>query len=192
MSGEQLVRPTATSYVSRADFRRAFRHVPGPVAVVLVRCGNGAISGITCTSATSLSASPPMVVLSVDAKTSFAEEVRGTRRYSVNYLAADRAEWARAFAVGGASLESLVHVIGQGRSGIPKLSSGTTAVLECELVDALVGGDHWILTGSIIRARTQTDAPALMYLDGEYGQFRPDAKSDGAAPDLSAGPGNGR
>lgn len=158
--------------VGRADFQRAFRQVPGAVAVVLVRTVSGVVRGITCTSATSLSGSPPMAVFAVDVKTLFADELRLARRYSINYLASDRAEWARAFARGGASLDSLAYVIGSGRSSAPTLSSGTTAVLECEVADIFPGGDHWIVTGTITHARSQADAPALIYQGGRYGVFQ--------------------
>lgn len=167
MTAEQV----ANVLVSRAEFTRAFRRVPGPVAVVLVRTVDGPVRGITCTSATALSGSPPMAVFSVDARTAFAEEVRAAGRYSINYLAADRDRWARAFARGGAALDALVPVIRDGRSGAPTLATGTAVVLECEVADVLPGGDHWIVTGRITRARTQPDAPALVYEAGRYGAF---------------------
>lgn len=161
--------PAAGELVARAEFARAFRQVPGPVAVILVRTGGGPVRGITCTSASSLSGAPPMAVFSVDAKTAVAEQIRLARRYSINYLASDRADWARAFAAGDASLERLASVIRDGRSAVPTLASGTTAVLECELADILPGGDHWIVTGRITHARTQSDAPALVHAAGRYG-----------------------
>jgi flavin reductase (DIM6/NTAB) family NADH-FMN oxidoreductase RutF len=157
--------------VSRAEFARAFRRVPGPVAVVLVRTAAGPVRGITCTSAAALSGSPPMAVFSVDAKTAFAEEIRRAGRYSINYLAADRDGWAAAFARGDASLDALVPVIRDGRGGTPTLATGTAVVLECEVADVLPGGDHWIVTGRIAHARTQSDAPALVYEAGRYGGF---------------------
>lgn len=166
-----MAEQAAGRLVARAEFARAFRRVPGPVAVVLVRTVDGPVRGITCTSATALSGSPPMAVFSVDAKTSFAEEVRRAGRYSINYLAADRDGWAAAFSRGGAALDALVPVIRDGRGGAPTLATGTTVVLECEVADVLPGGDHWIVTGRITHSRTQSDAPALVYEAGRYGGF---------------------
>lgn len=166
-----MAEQAAGRLVSRAEFARAFRRVPGPVAVVLVRTVDGPVRGITCTSATALSGSPPMAVFSVDAKTAFAEEVRRAGLCSINYLAADRDGWATAFARGDASLDALVPVIRDGRGGAPTLATGTAVVLECEVADVLPGGDHWIVTGRIAHARTQPDAPALVYEAGRYGRF---------------------
>jgi flavin reductase (DIM6/NTAB) family NADH-FMN oxidoreductase RutF len=157
--------------VSRAEFQRAFRRVPGPVAIVLVPTDDGGVRGVTCTSATSLSGSPPMAVFSVDDKTRFAEAVRAAGRFSINFLAADRAAWARAFARGGVSLDALAHVIGTGRTSAPTLASGTTAVFECLLDEIFPGGDHSIVTGTVAHSRCQPDAPALLYYAGTYGSF---------------------
>lgn len=157
--------------VSLAEFARTFRRVPGPVAVVLTRTADGPVRGITCTSAASLSGSPPMMVFSVDVKTAFADEVRLSRRYSVNFLASDRHAWARAFSVGGAALDALVPVLRDGRGGAPTLATGTAAVLECDVVDIVPGGDHWIVTGRITDTRVQTDAAPLLYLGGRFGEF---------------------
>jgi flavin reductase (DIM6/NTAB) family NADH-FMN oxidoreductase RutF len=171
MDGETAVTPRPATTASRAQFQQAFRQVPGPVAVVLATVPGGAVRGITCTSATSLSGGPPMATFSVDVKTRFADAVREAGRFSINYLAADRADWARAFARGGASLAALAHIVGSGRSSVPTLSSGTCAVLECRLADVVPGGDHWIVTGTVAHARRQSDAPALLYAGGRYGSF---------------------
>lgn len=157
---------------TRQEFARSFRHVPEPVAIVLVRTTAGTVRGITCTSVTSLSGEPPMALFTLDTKTALAEEIRAVRRYSINVLAADRAGWARAFSAGDASLDALVPVIRDGRSSAPVLASGTTAVLECEVADVFPGGDHWIVTGRITHTRTQSDAPALLYVGGRYGSFQ--------------------
>jgi len=164
---------TPQQHIGVAEFARAFRHVPGAVAVVLARTATGLVRGLTCTSATSLSAAPPMALFSADAKTRFADEVRLSKQYSINFLASGFEDWARAFALGGQSLDSLVHAIHPGRSGAPTLATGTTAVLECHLEEIFPGGDHWIVTGRILHARSQSDAPALVYRAGVYGGFAP-------------------
>jgi len=172
MTGEAVTHGPRTT-VSRVQFQQVFRQVPGPVAIVLAPTPAGTVSGITCTSATSLSADPPMAVFSVDVKTRFADTVRAAGRFSINFLAADRAEWARAFSRGGASLAALAHAVGAGRSAVPTLSSGTCAVLECRLADIAPGGDHCTVTGEIVHARFQSDVPALLYAAGRYGSFTP-------------------
>lgn len=168
---------TAGRVVGRQDFARAFRLVPAAVSVVLARSESGVVRGITCTSVSSLSATPPMALFSVDHKTRFADDVRSARHYSINILAADREEWARAFSRGGRSLDDLAHAIHAGRGPAPVLAAGTAVVLECVLEGVYPGGDHSIVTGRITHLRVQSDAPVLQYRSGEYGHFAPDERS---------------
>ena len=163
--------------VGRQDFARAFRVVPAAVSVVLARTESGLVRGITCTSVSSLSGVPPMALFSVDRKTRFADELRSAGHYSINILAADRPDWARAFARGGQSLDDLAHAIQTGRGPVPTLASGTAAVLECEVAGIYPGGDHEVVTGRITHLRVQSDAPVLQYRNGEYGVFCAEARS---------------
>lgn len=154
-------------------FRHAFRRVPAPVAIVLVHGEAGGVLGITCTSAASLSGDPPMALVCVDDKTGVERAIRTAGRFSVNFLAADRAEWAGMFSARGRDLGALSGVVGTGRSPVPVLRTGTTAVLECGVAAIHDGGDHWIVCGLVSHARSQSDAEPLVYLDGRYGTFSP-------------------
>jgi flavin reductase (DIM6/NTAB) family NADH-FMN oxidoreductase RutF len=174
MTDTERLTPAGPGRVAEgARFRHAFRQVPAPVAIVLVHGEHGGVVGITCTSATSLSADPPMLVFCVDDKTGVERAIRAAGRFSVNFLAADRAEWARAFSSRGRSLDALAAVVGPGRTLVPTLRTGTTAVLECGVGAIHRGGDHWIVCGPVAHARFQSDAEPLVYLDGRYGTFSP-------------------
>ncbi|RAJ56576.1 flavin reductase (DIM6/NTAB) family NADH-FMN oxidoreductase RutF [Streptomyces sp. Amel2xB2] len=157
--------------VEHTLFRSAFRQVASPVAVLLARTGRGGTRGITCTSAVSLSGRPPMLLVAVDDKTGMTATVRETGRFSVNFLAADRAAWAHAFSSRDQDLGELASVIVPGRTPVPTLAAGTSAVLECRTADVHRGGDHWILCGTVVHARFQADTEPLLYLGGSYGTF---------------------
>ncbi|NLU72692.1 flavin reductase family protein [Streptomyces sp. HNM0575] len=159
--------------VEHGLFRHAFRQVASPVAVLLARTGQGGTRGITCTSVVSLSGRPPMLLVTVDDKTGMTRTVREAGRFSVNFLAADRAAWARAFSTRDQDLGALAPVIVPGRTPVPTLAAGTSAVLECRTADVHRGGDHWILCGTVVHARFQADAEPLLYLAGRYGRFQP-------------------
>lgn len=157
--------------VEPGRFRRAFGQVPAAVAVLLASEPDGAVRGITCTSAGSLSVDPPMAVVCVDDRTGLARIVAATGRFSINYLAGDRAWLARAFASAGRSLDGLGVTVVAGRTGVPVLASGTTAVVECALDACHRGGDHWVLHGLVRHARYQHDTEPLLYHAGRYGTF---------------------
>lgn len=164
--------PIQDRSVEPVRFRHAFRQVPAPVSVVLVQTAEAGVLGITCTSAISLSADPPMVLVAVDHKTGIAPQIKAAGRFSVNYLAADRAAWARAFSSRGRDMATLAHVIVPGRTPVPTLATGTAAVLECGLTAVHSGGDHSMLTANVLEARFQADAEPLLYQAGRYGTFR--------------------
>lgn len=179
----RLAAATAERPVEAIRFRRAFRQVPAPVAVVLVGAGRtgggadgadgGGVVGITCTSASSLSGDPPMALVCVDHKTGVHQAIQRAGRFSVNFLAAGRAELARAFSTRGRNLDALAGIVGTGRSRVPILRTGTTCVLECGLEAIHRGGDHWIVCGLVSHARFQADTEPLIYLGGGYGGFAP-------------------
>ncbi|QOC91852.1 flavin reductase family protein [Micromonospora craniellae] len=160
--------------VDTARFRAAYRQVPAPVAILLVPGGPAGVTGLTCTSATSLSGRPPMAMVAVDHKTHLAPLAEDTGQFSINYLAADRATWAQAFATRSRHLDDLAAAVVAGHTRVPTLATGTTAVLECRTTAVHHGGDHWILCGEVLHARAQTDAKPLLYLGGRYGTFHHD------------------
>lgn len=192
MSTDIETATTATdSMVEATRFRQAFRQVPAPVAVLLVRTAQGGVTGITCTSAGSLSGEPPMAMVAVDDKTGITPLIEQAGRFSINYLAADRAGWARAFSSRGSELSALASVLVPGRTPVPTFASGTTAVLECRAADIHRGGDHWIVSGNVLHARFQSDVEPLVYLGGRYGTVALDRAGQGEAKDrLSLAEGN--
>ncbi|WP_199434799.1 flavin reductase family protein [Qaidamihabitans albus] len=162
-------------------FRQVFRQIPAPVAVLLVATEQGGVTGITCTSASSLSGEPPMVMVAVDDKTGVAGLVEGAGRFSLNFLAADRERWARAFSSRGSELSALASVLVPGRTPVSTFATGTTAVLECRTADLQRGGDHWIVCGTVLHARFQSDVEPLVYLGGRYGTVAFDRAGQGEA-----------
>lgn len=166
--------PVPTTLVGPERFRYSLRQVPAAVSVVLTRSAAGAIRGVTCTSATSVSADPPMALVCVGARTGVADLVREDGWFSINVLAADRSAIARAFTVGGNAIDPDAVRVGPGRSGVPVLITGTVCVLECQLAAVHPGGDHWVLHGTVRHARFQADVHPLCYCRGTYGRFVPD------------------
>lgn len=169
MSGTGIATTVAKRPVEGIRFQRAFRQVPAPVAILLVRTGQGRITGITCTSAGSLSGNPPMAMVAIDDKTGVVTLLEEAGFFSLNYLAADRAQWAQEFASRGSGLSALAGQLVSGRLPVTTLAAGTTSVLECSVASIYRGGDHRIVCGNVLHARFQSDAKPLVYHAGSYG-----------------------
>lgn len=84
----------------------------------------------------------------------------------MNVLATGGEAHARAFATTAPHAEKWQGVPSDERSGVPLLRDALVWVV-CELRDLLDGGDHTIVTGSVVELGRNEGEP-LIFADGEY------------------------
>jgi flavin reductase (DIM6/NTAB) family NADH-FMN oxidoreductase RutF len=162
---------TAEPRIDGRLFREAFARVAGSVAVVLAGTPGQDVRAVTCTSAVPVSAEPPMALACLARALGITQLIRETARFSVNFLAGDRAATADAFAGRRPAPAAPHSVVVAGRTGVPTLCTGTVVVLECGLVAVHPGGDHEIVVGEIRHARVQHDAHILLHGERRYGRL---------------------
>jgi flavin reductase (DIM6/NTAB) family NADH-FMN oxidoreductase RutF len=122
----------------RSEFLEAMATVAD--GVVLVTCSvDGRAWGVTATSFASVSADPPTVVVSLRTSSTAARAIASSRRYGVVVLGAEHEELARASSVPGAAK------FVDGLDDAP-------ARLECDVVRAVVVGDHTVFFGRVAAA----------------------------------------
>jgi flavin reductase (DIM6/NTAB) family NADH-FMN oxidoreductase RutF len=157
--------PEGGAAIGPEAFRTAIGYLPTGVTVVTALGAEGP-SGLTANAVSSLSLDPPLMLACLDrgSRTLRAVEVAG--RFGVNVLAADQSALARAFATKREMHEKWEGVGWAERSGVPALD-GTVVWVACELRDVLAGGDHVIVTGSVLQAAA-TDADPLVFFRGDY------------------------
>lgn len=146
-------------------FLEAMARVPAAVAVVTSIDEEGA-HGTTVTAFTSLSVSPPMVLVSLDNKSTLLDIIRRTGRFGLNVLSTDQASLANIFATKGrgkfAGIEwALDH-------GVPRIP-GTTGWLACELAGLVPGGDHQIALGNVLNVEPGSTEHSLTYQSRSFG-----------------------
>jgi flavin reductase (DIM6/NTAB) family NADH-FMN oxidoreductase RutF len=150
--------------VDNATFRQVMANVVTPVTVVTA-CDGAVPHGTTVSAFTSLSMTPPMVLVSLDLGSDLLEMVRRTGRFGVNVLGADSAAHALAFARKGRDkFDGRPWAM---RDRVPQLA-GAAAWLSCAVQDLLEGGDHLIVTGLVREAENFPVAP-LTYHDRRFG-----------------------
>jgi flavin reductase (DIM6/NTAB) family NADH-FMN oxidoreductase RutF len=138
-----------------------------PTAVTVVTAlGQDGPSGATANSVTSLSLEPPMMLACLDRGSRTLASVRAAGTFAVNVLAADQAELARRFSSKDAEPSKWEGVEWTDRQGSPKIAR-TLVWLRCELRDLIDGGDHLIVTGSVLEVETEERGPLLFY-GGRY------------------------
>lgn len=139
--------------------------VPTPVTVVTAP-GAEAPAGATANAVASLSLAPPLMLVCLERSSRTLEAVRAAGRFAVNVLGADGAEQARVFASQAPHAEKWRGVEWRDRAGLPVLDEALVWVA-CELRDVLDGGDHVIVTGSVLALGAREGDP-LLFHEGAY------------------------
>ncbi|OLS60710.1 p-hydroxyphenylacetate 3-hydroxylase reductase component [Pseudomonas putida] len=160
---------TAAAFDSRA-FRRALGNFATGVTVVTADDGRGNKVGVTANSFNSVSLDPPLILWSLDKRSSSLATFDAASHFAVNILAADQIDLSNNFAkprddrFGG-----IAHQAGAG--GAPILSD-CSANFQCEKYQMVDGGDHWIMIGKVVAFEDCGRSP-LLYHQGAYSMVLP-------------------
>jgi flavin reductase (DIM6/NTAB) family NADH-FMN oxidoreductase RutF len=155
----------AGDLVSSEEFRNALSAYATGVTVVTA-VGPQGPSGATANAVTSLSLDPPMMLACLDRGSRTLTSVRAQGRFGVSALAAGQAELARRFSAKDPAPDKWTGVEWSERQGLPRLE-GALVWVACELRDLIDGGDHLILTGSVLEAEAGEGKP-LLFHRGDY------------------------
>lgn len=154
--------------ISSAAFREALAHFASGVTVVTARGDAGAV-GFTATGFTSVSLTPPLVLVCVGKRASVHDVVVGAARFGVSILSEGQRWIAEQFARSG-----------QDRfAGVPLREDGAPLVadavvqLECRPHARHDAGDHTILVGEVLAAHVAAATP-LVHHFRRYGSFTAD------------------
>jgi flavin reductase (DIM6/NTAB) family NADH-FMN oxidoreductase RutF len=131
------------------EFRQVLGTFPTGVAIVTALL-DGAPTGMTIQSFSSLSLDPPMVLLCPAHSSTSWPKIAAARELVVNVLADDQGELARQFARTGTDKFAGVSWEPAPTTGAP-IVAGSLAWIECELGETFPGGDHLI---AVCRVRT--------------------------------------
>lgn len=153
--------------VNPESFRQAMSRFASGVTVVTAKTHGGAPVGVTVSAFSSLSLTPPLILVCLDNATANLAAYSEGPGFCVNILAAGQEDASNAFAFPGPvpPFERIDNVLGA--LNIPILT-GTVATLECTRFAVHPGGDHQILIGQVEHAAWRTDVAPLLYAAGGY------------------------
>ena len=142
---------------------------PTGVAVVTALDGGGHARGLKCNALCSVSADPPLMLVSVDRTSTTLPAIRRSGRFAVNYLAAGREEIARLFA--SKEPDKFSEVPWQpAPGGMPWLHQDAIALAECDIEQEIDAGDHVIFIGRVTGGQPPApESRPLLYYRREYG-----------------------
>ncbi len=156
-----------TTGLDQARFREVLGHFATGVTIVTA-LEEGLPVGFSCQSFSALSLDPPMVVLAPARASTSWPRIRAAGAFCVNILGEHQEAVCRAFAISGGDKFSGVGWR-PGITGAPVID-GSLAVVECELGEIFEGGDHEIVTGSVVALDVGEGGPLLFYRGG-FGRF---------------------
>ncbi len=151
-----------------ATYRSTLGRFASGITIITARDAEGRDVGMTVSAFSSLSLTPPLVLICIDNAASVAPVLEHCETFAVNILADDQEELSRRFAK--RELNRFEGVpIARGELGVALLD-GALANLECRVSARQPGGDHTILIGEVKAANLREGHP-LLYYRGGYGRL---------------------
>jgi flavin reductase (DIM6/NTAB) family NADH-FMN oxidoreductase RutF len=154
------------SYLDPIAFRRALGQFATGVAVITAKAADGRAIGMTMSSFNSVSMDPPLVLFSIDRRSSSLQAMTEARGYAVNILGRDQEHLSNAFSRSLNDKWSAVeHTLGHEAA---PLLAGALAHFECAPYAHYDGGDHVIFVGRVVRFTSATASEPLIFFRGAY------------------------
>jgi len=156
------------SEVHPDDFKGALGSWASGVTVVTTR-HEGMVYGITVSSFSSLSLDPTLVLVCLQNSNKLAQMVQASRKFAISILADGQRDVAAWFSKSGRDAVPSFEEFGtiEWHTGSP-IIAGSVAHLDCELHEAIVGGDHTIAVGSVVGAAFAPSLKPLVYFRRDY------------------------
>ncbi|WP_339503593.1 p-hydroxyphenylacetate 3-hydroxylase reductase component [Pseudomonas silesiensis] len=164
-------------------FRRALGNFATGVTVVTAATASGRKVGVTANSFNSVSLDPPLVLWSIDKRSSSHEAFDEASHFAVNVLAADQIDLSNNFARPKDDRFAGIEY-DPGEGGAPVFAD-CSARFHCEKFQQVDGGDHWIMIGKVVAFDDFGRSP-LLYHQGAYSMVLPHTRmtrrEEGQAP----------
>jgi len=158
------------STLDAGRLRRALGTFATGVTIITTRDEHGIDRGLTANSFSSVSLDPPLVLWSLDRRSSSLPAFMAAECFAVHVLADSQVPLSNRFA--GKSEDRFAGLeITRGRQGIPLLG-GCASRFECRARDRHEGGDHWIFIGEVENFQNFERAP-LLFHGGRYEALQP-------------------
>lgn len=160
------------------QFRGVMRRLAGGVSIITAGRDED-ITGMTVTSLTSLSASPPRLLVSVNRQASSFAPIERHRVFGVNILGSEQQELASRFSNGRLKGAQRYEGVSwrAGASGVPLLGH-SLATVECQVEEIIERHSHGIIVGSILSFELSPQLSGLVYWNGQYIEITHDVDLD--------------
>lgn len=150
-------------------FKAAMRHLVGGVSIVTLASGE-LRGGLTATSMTSLSDSPPSLIVCINQSSSSLRLLRETGRFAVSVLGHGHKAIADRFAGRDGSPRSERFALGEwiGKPGCPPVLADALASFECAVDETIDRFSHTVVIARVTESRAVGGDGALVYWRAAY------------------------
>ncbi|MDT8405831.1 MAG: flavin reductase family protein [Methylococcales bacterium] len=153
--------------VNADQFKAGLRLWASGVTVITTHAEGQEPKGMTATSFTSVSLAPPQILVCLQQAADTAQAVHANQAFAVNILTQQQDTVSNLFAGGAGQSDRFAQVPWHsGTLGQPVLTE-SLATLECNVVDMVKAGTHWVVIGEV-QAIQQGDDQPLLYYCGSY------------------------
>lgn len=168
MSGDGRDTPIS---MEAAEFRRILGHLAAGVSVVSAVDPDGSPRGLTANAVTSVSLTPPLVLVCVDRTADTHDCIDRAGAFAVSVLAEDGEGLARRFATYPVEEKFQGVAFRSEATGAPVLEAALGWV-DCRVWARYDGGDHTIFVGEVVDGDAREGGPLLYFRSG-YGRLVP-------------------
>jgi flavin reductase (DIM6/NTAB) family NADH-FMN oxidoreductase RutF len=155
--------------IEQHHFRRVCSKYATGITILTVLDSRGTPQGMTVNSFTSVSLSPPLILVCIDRETSILSHFQPGTRFGVNVLHEEQKELSTWFARSGHDRFSGLEWT-PGQTGAPVLPE-VLATMECEVTQIVEVGDHAVVFGEALHATWREGQP-LIYFNSSYQSLR--------------------
>jgi len=153
--------------VDADTFKKALGSWASGVTIVTSQLGDERL-GMTVSAFSSVSLSPPLVLVSADKGSNTNALIQRSRAFTVNVLSGEQSALSNLFAD---KKREAIRFDGlrcqTGATGCPRLP-GALAVLDCHVRDEIDAGDHIVYIASVEAAELESSLEPLVYFKGGY------------------------
>jgi (E)-2-((N-methylformamido)methylene)succinate hydrolase len=159
-SVSRMMSEVKNSSFSETEFRSASGLFPTGVTVVTRKLSDGRPYGMTVSSFTSVSLHPPMILVCIDKRAGFLQELEQEMVFAVNVLHEEQQQLAARFSRAPESSRFEGVAWAEGRQGVP-LIRNTVASFVCSLAQNVDAGDHRVLIGTVEEIHRESGYPLV-------------------------------
>ncbi len=150
--------------ISKNNFKKTLSKFATGITVVATN-NKSTLYGKTINSFSSLSLSPPLVLFSLDIKSSKLNIFKKVKHISINVLSKKQKYISDNFAKNNPSWKEIEYILL--KNGNPVIKK-CVCNLDCKIIDKIKKGDHFIFICKVNRVINRDNLKPLIYFDSKY------------------------